>query len=183
MPLDLIRFASRGLEPHTLILCPAGGGGDADLRVESWERGHPDLAGWPAAWLADEERPWLVPIHPGPVVLKQSRAYEIQQGSVLQAPPGWLAMVGMEIGGAIIRTESRPLDHCWAWCLPELIAALRERASVAWWGDRPGGMAPSRQLRSAPAAFRPSAGSSYTGSANSPAGIRTQDRTIMSRVL
>jgi hypothetical protein len=134
MPLDLIRFASRELEPHTLTLSPTGIVGDAGLRIEGWERDHPRLAVWPSAWLVDEARPWLVPTQPGPVAFNVAREYEIQQGSVLQSRPGWLAMVGMEIGGAIIRTESRPMDHCWALCLPELIAALRERASVAWWG-------------------------------------------------
>lgn len=134
MPLDLIRCASSKLEPHTLTLSPIGIVGKVGLSIECWERDHPRLAVWPPAWLVDEGRPWLVPIRPGPVAFKMPREYEIQQGSVLQSRPGWLAIVGMEIGGAIIRTESRPMDHCWALCLPELIAALRERASVAWWG-------------------------------------------------
>lgn len=150
MPLDLIRFASRELEPHTLTLSPTGIVGDAGLRIEGWERDHPRLAVWPSAWLADERRPWLVPVHPGAVAVDQPRSYEIREGSVLQARPDWIAIVGIEIGGATIRTESRPLDHCWAWCLPELIAAIRERSSVAWWGVGMQDWSPGDRTRVAP---------------------------------
>lgn len=138
MSIDLIRLNSRGLDPHTLSLCPVWTEGEAGLHVEGWERDHPGLATWPAEWLADEGRPWLVPMHAGPVAIDQPRAYEIREGSVLQSLPGWATIVGIEIGGATIRTESRPLDHCWAWCLPELIAAIRERESIAWWGGGAG---------------------------------------------
>ncbi len=154
MPLDLIRCACRKPEPHVLTLCPPGTLGQAGLRIKCWERGHPRLAVWPSDWLVDEGRPWLVPIEPGPVAFEEPREYEIQQGSVMQSRPGWLAMVGMEIGDAMIRTESRPMDHCWALCLPELIAALRERTSVAWWGAGVQDGSAGDRTRSAPVPAR-----------------------------